>query len=84
MFKRMDLHLLMTFKDNQIMSVALMIAEEKILAMSRINLLPVFQRQFDRRKWRMRMKFIAEAVLLKEVKDPGNSIVFHYLLRLLA
>ena len=80
----MDLHLLMTLEDHEIVTVALMITEEEILAVGRIYLLPIFQRQLDRRERRMRMKLIAEAVLLKEVQDLGDSFVFHYLDMLLA
>jgi hypothetical protein len=82
--KGMDLHLLVAFEHNEIMAVSLMVAEEKILAMGRIYLFPVFQRQLDCRQRRMCMKLIAEAVLLKEVEDLGDSFVFHYLEILLA
>lgn len=84
MFQGMDLHFLMAFEDYQIVTVTLMVTEEKILAMSGIDLFPIFQCQFYRRKRRMCMKLIAEAVLLKEGQDLGDSIVFHYLLMLLA
>ena len=84
MFQGVDLHFLMAFEDYQIVTVSLMIPEEQILAMSGIDLLPIFKSQLYRRKWRMGMKLIAEAMLLKEVKDLGDSIVFHYLLMLLA
>ena len=64
MLQGMYLHFLMTFEDHKIVAVTFMVTKEKILAMSGINLLPIFQRQLYRRKRRMRMKFIAEAVLL--------------------
>jgi hypothetical protein len=74
----------MTLENDQIMAVSLMVTEEKILAMRGINLFPIFQSQLDGRKWRMGMKLIAEAMLLKEVQDLGNSDIFHYLDRLFA
>jgi hypothetical protein len=48
----------MTFKDNQIMSVSLMITEKEILAMGRIYILPIFKSKFDCRKRWMGVKFI--------------------------
>jgi hypothetical protein len=80
----MDLHLLMALEDHKIVAVALMVTEEEVLAVGRVDLLPIFQRQLDGREGRMRMKLIAEAVLLKEVQDLGDSFVFHYLDMLLA
>jgi hypothetical protein len=80
----MDLHLLMALEDHKIVAVALMVTKEEVLAVGRIDLLPIFQRQLDSRERRMRMKLIAEAVLLKEVQDLGDSFVFHYLDMLLA
>lgn len=70
---------LMTFEDNEIMPIALVVPEEEILAMDRINLLPVFQSQFYGRKRRMCMKIIAEAMFIQKGQDLGDSIVFHYL-----
>ena len=61
-----------------------MVTEEEVLAVGRVDLLPIFQRQLDGRERRMCMKLIAEAVLLKEVQDLGDSFVFHYLDMLLA
>jgi hypothetical protein len=74
----------MALEDNQIMTVALVITEEQVLAMGRIDFLPIFQSQLDRRKRRMSMKLISEAVLLEEVQDLGYSVVMHHLDRLLA
>ena len=76
---------LMAFEYNQIMPVAFVITEEEVLAVDRIYLLPLFQRQLYRRKRRMSMKFIAQAVLLEEVQYPGYSwIIGHHFDRLLA
>ena len=58
MLKRMNVKIFMTFKDNQIMSVSLMITEKEILAMGRIYILPIFKSKFDCRKRRMGVKFI--------------------------
>jgi hypothetical protein len=80
----MDLHLLMALEDHEIVAVAFMVTEEEVLAVGRVDLLPIFQRQLYSRERRMRMKLIAEAVLLKEVQDLGDSFVFHYLDMLLA
>ena len=84
MLEGVDLHLLMTLEDHEIVAVAFMVTEEEVLAVGRVDLLPIFQRQLDGRERRMRMKLIAEAVLLKEVQDLGDSFVFHYLDMLLA
>jgi hypothetical protein len=43
LLQRMYIKLLMAFKYNQVMPVALMIAEKQILTMSGINIFPVFQ-----------------------------------------
>ena len=61
-----------------------MVAEKQILAMHGIYVLPVLQSQFDCRKRRMRMKLIAEAVLLKEVQHLGYTYVICHLLMLFA
>jgi hypothetical protein len=74
----------MTLEDHQIVAVSLVVSEEEILAVDRINVLPIFQCQLDCRERRMRMKLIAEAVLLKEVKHLGYTWVIYHLLRLLA
>jgi hypothetical protein len=84
MLQRMDSKFLMALKDHKIMSVSLMVAEEKVLAMYRVYFLPVLEGKLDGRKGRMGMKLIAEAMLLKEVQDLGNSDIFHYLDRLFA
>jgi hypothetical protein len=75
---------LMTFKHNQIMAVALMVAEEQVLAVYGIDILPIFQGELYGRQRRMGMKFIAEAVLLKEVKHLGYSWIICHLLMLFA
>ena len=84
MLKGVDSQLLMALEDYKVMPVSLMISEEKVLAMNGIYLLPVLEGQLDCRKGRMGMKLIAEAMLLKEGKHLGNSLIFHYLAMLFA
>ena len=43
----MNAQFLMAFEHYKIMSVAFMIAEEQILAMSRVNILPILKSEFD-------------------------------------
>ena len=43
----------MAFENYQIMSVALVVAEEKILAVCRVNLLPILKSEFDGWKGRV-------------------------------
>ena len=74
----------MALEDHEIVAVTFMVTEEEVLAEGRVDLLPIFQRQLYSRERRMCMKLIAEAVLLKEVQDLGDSFVFHYLDMLLA
>jgi hypothetical protein len=74
----------MTFEDHQIVAVSLVIPEEEVLAVDRVDVLPIFQRQLDCRERRMSMKLIAEAMLLKEVKHLGYTWVIYHLFRLLA
>lgn len=45
-FQRVYGQLLVTFEHHQIVSVALVVTEEKVLAVSRVNLLPVLQCHF--------------------------------------
>ena len=75
MFKRVYCQFLMTFEDHEIVAVALVVPEEKILAMDGVYILPVLQSELDGRKGRMGVKLVAEAVLLKEVQDLGNSFI---------
>ena len=84
MFQRMDCQFLMTFKDNEIMSVALVVAEEEVLAMDRIYILPIFKSQFYSRERRMGMELIIKSVLLKKGKHFIYARVSCHLLRLLA
>ncbi len=84
MLQRMDRELLMTFEDHEIVAVTLMVPEEKVLAVNRIDFLPIFQSKLDGRKRRMSMELIAEAMLLKEGQDLGYTCVIYHLFRLLA
>jgi hypothetical protein len=54
----------MTLKDDEIMSVALMVAEKQILAMSGVNILPILESQFYGRKRRVVMSMKLNAVVL--------------------
>ena len=75
---------LMTFKYGKIVPVAFVITEKQILAVYGIDILPIFQGELYGRQRRMGMKFIAEAVLLKEVKHLGYSWIICHLLMLFA
>jgi hypothetical protein len=68
MLKGVDVKHLVTFEDHQIMAVSLVIAEEQVLAMCRIYLLPVLQGQFNGRKRRMRVHLVSQTILLKKVQ----------------
>lgn len=65
----------MTFEYYKIVPVALMISEEQVLAVGRLDFLPVFQRHFDGGEWRMGMVFIFYAVFFEEGKNLFNSFV---------
>ena len=80
----MDLHFLMAFEHDEIMAVALVVAEEKVLAMGRIYLLPVFEGELDGRKRRMRMKLIIKAMIFKEGQDLVDAWISCHLLMLFA
>ena len=84
MLQRVDGEFLMTFEHNQIVAVAFMIAEKEVLAMDGIYLLPIFQRQLYRRKWRMGMEFILKGVFFQEEKYLVYSLVSCHLFRLFA
>ena len=74
----------MALEDHQIEAVSLVIPEEEVLAVDRIDFLPIFQRQLYCRERRVCMKLLAEAMLLKEVEHLGYTWVIYHLLRLLA
>ena len=80
----MDRHLLMTFEHHQIMAVSLMVAEEEVLAMDRIYVLPIFQGQFDGRKRWMDMEFIIKGMLLQKTEHIVYSWIACHLLMLFA
>lgn len=82
--KRMDGKFLMTLEDNKIMSVAFMITEEEVLAMNRIYLLPIFESKLDRRKRRMSVDLITEAMLFQKFQDLCDSFFSRHFPRLLA
>ena len=66
----MDGQFLVAFEYYKIMPVALVVAEEQILAMGRINLLPVFEREFYGRKGRM--------VMCLEIYSVSAEESFHF------
>ena len=57
------------------MSVPLMISEEEILAVSGINLFPIFERQLNGRKRRMCVVLVFYAVLIQECQDFLYSFI---------
>ena len=84
MLERVDCHLLMTFEYDQIMAVTLMVAEEEVLAMDGIYVLPVLKGQFDGWKRRMDMEFIIKGMLLQEAEHLVYSWIACHLLMLFA
>ena len=84
MLERVDGHLLVALEDHQIMAVALMVAEEKVLAMNRVYVLPILQSQFDGRKRRVDMKFIIKGMILQKAEHLVYSWIACHLLRLFA
>ena len=63
----------MTFEDYKIMPVALVVAEEQILAVGRVDFLPILKRKLDCGKRGMIMSLVFNTVFLKE------SVYFIYL-----
>jgi hypothetical protein len=85
MFKRVDLHFLMTFEYHKIMPVSLMVTEKEILAVGGVNVFPIFQSKFDGRKRRMGMEFISKSMFFQKTEGSVYSFIScHHLLRLLA
>lgn len=65
----------MTFEDYQVMSVSLMVSEEKVLAVCGIDFLPVFEGQFYGRKRRMGVVNEFYAVVFKESVNLCYSFI---------
>jgi hypothetical protein len=68
----------MAIEHNKIMPVALVIPEEKVLAMSRIYILPILKRKLDGRKRRMTMSVILYPILLQKsvyLINPGFHLI---------
>ena len=84
MLKGVDSQLLMALEDYKVMPVSLMVAEKEVLAVDGIEILPVFQGEFYRRKRRMDMQFIFHPMLLQKAEDSVYSFVSGHLLRLFA
>ena len=80
----MNLHFLMAFEHDEIMAVALVVTKEEILAMGRIYFLPIFEGKFNRRKRRMGVKLVIEAMILKEGQDFVDAWISCHLLMLFA
>jgi hypothetical protein len=73
-----DTQFLMAIEHNKIMPVALVIPEEKILAMSRIYILPIFECKLNGRKRRMTMSVILYPILLQKsvyLINPGFHLI---------
>ena len=71
----MDAELLMAFEHYQIVSVALMIAEEQILAVGRIYFLPVFKSKLYCRQRRVCVVLVFYAIVLEECQYFADPIV---------
>ena len=82
--ERVDGEFLMAFEYHKVMPVSLMVAEKEILAVDRIEILPVFQGKFYGRKRRMDMQFIFHPMLLEKAEDSVYSFVSGHLLKLFA
>jgi len=80
----MDLHFLMAFEYHEIMSVSLVVAEKEVLAVDRIEIFPVLQGEFYRRKGRMDMQFIFHPMFFQKAQYSVYSFVSGHLLRLFA
>ena len=63
----MYLKLLMTLKDNEIVPVAFVISEEKILAMRGINVFPIFQGKFYCGKRRVVVCLVCYSVRFQKI-----------------
>jgi hypothetical protein len=75
---------LVTIKDDKVVTVALVVAEEEVLAVNRIDIFPIFKRQFDCREWRMSMEFIGQVMIFEEFQDLINSLISCHRFMLLA
>ena len=75
---------LVALEHDKIVAVALVIPEEKVLAMDGIDILPILQGKFYRRQRRMCVKLKAEAVLFKKEQHLVYAWVVCHLLRLFA
>jgi len=80
----MDIERFMTLEDHEVMTVSLMVAEEKVLAMNRVDILPILESQFYGRKRRMGMEMILQSVFFQEAQDFIDSTVSCHRLRLFA
>ena len=59
LLQRVDRQFLMALENHQIVAVSLMIPEEEVLAVNRIDVLPVLKRELYCRKRRMSVKSVA-------------------------
>src|SRR5574344_313269 len=69
MFQYMDSQFFMTFKRDQVMPVSLVIAHKEIFAMRRRDILPIFESDFNSRKWRMPIYFEIYIIGIQKVQN---------------
>ena len=75
----MDIEIFVTFEDNQVVSIALVIAEEEVLAVGRVNVLPVFHRKLYCRERGMGVDFILYSGIFEELQNSGYGfVVLHF------
>lgn len=70
-----DVHLLVALEDDQIVPVALVVSEKQVLAVCRVEILPVFHRLLYRRKRRMLVHDVTDAQFLQLVKYFSASFL---------
>ena len=64
----MDVHLLVALEDDQVVAVALVVSEKQVLAVRRVEVLPVLHGLFYSGKRRMLVDDVADAHFLQSVK----------------
>ena len=69
----MYIQFLVALEYHEVMPVAFVITEKQILAVSGINIFPIFKGQFDCREGRMSMELIGQVVIFEEFQDLINS-----------
>ena len=79
MLQGVDIKVFVTLETHQIVAVPFVIAEEQVLAMQGINVLPILQRFLYGRKRRMIMHLIRNAVAVQPVQG-GSYLRAHFFL----